>query len=129
MKVVIHCSASPHGRGDNAETIHRWHLERGWAGIGYHYVITEDGTLEHGRPEYWAGAHVKGNNLGSVGICLIGDDHFTPEQFDALDDLLDDILTRHEGVEIYGHYQLDSGKTCPNFDVPEWLEGRGLISD
>ena len=44
--IVVHCSDSPHGRGNNAETIHGWHLARKWSGIGYHYVILEDGTVQ-----------------------------------------------------------------------------------
>ena len=83
IKAVIHCSDSPQGRGDNAQTIHRWHKERGFDGIGYHYVILEDGTVENGRPEFWSGAHAKGHN-DAIGICFIGDEDFTEAQFQSL---------------------------------------------
>ena len=128
--IVVHCSASPQGRGDNAETIHRWHKERNWSGIGYHYVILEMGQIERGRPEYWTGAHVAGHNSNTIGICLIGDKTFMDEQFAALADLIADIMSRHpECKEVKGHYELYSGKTCPNFDVPAFLKDptRGAV--
>jgi len=126
--IVIHCSASPHGRGDNAETIHRWHLDNGWSGIGYHWVILEDGTAQAGRPEYWTGAHVRGHNTGSIGICLIGDYSFTEDQMSTLVGMVRIFKAKYSGVEIMGHYQLDNNKTCPNFDVPLWLQDNGLNS-
>lgn len=115
--VVIHCSDSPH-RGDTAEDIHAWHLQRGWVGIGYHYVITEFGEVEYGRPEYWVGSHVRNHNTKSLGICLIGRDTFTDKQMEALRTLVKDIKTRHgDKISVVGHRNLDPGKTCPNFDV------------
>ena len=125
-RIVVHCSDSPHRR-DKAETIHAWHLTRGWSGIGYHWVIQEDGTVEAGRPEYWTGAHVKNYNTGSIGICLFGVSYFTEDQFESLDLLIRQILERHSEVEdICGHCDLDQNKTCPNFDVKKWLKKRGI---
>lgn len=122
IKAVIHCSDSPQGRGDTAETIHRWHLERGWSLIGYHYVILEDGTLEHGRPEFMSGAHARGHN-DSLGICLIGTDTFTPAQFITLEKLIKD--KRFKADEVVGHYKV-SVKSCPNFDVEQFLVSIGV---
>ena len=70
--IAIHCSASPQGRGDDASTIDRWHLEKGWSGIGYHYIILEDGTILKGRWVDNSGAHIKGNNATTIAICRIG---------------------------------------------------------
>jgi len=123
IKAVIHCSDSPQGRGDNAETIHNWHLERGWDGIGYHYVILEDGTIENGRPEYWKGSHAKGYN-DAVGICLIGDDKFTHSQFIALEGLLKGHGYKHN--EVVGHYAVNKEKSCPNFNVEQYLTSISL---
>lgn len=116
-KIVIHCSDSPHGRGDDAETIHKWHRERGWSGIGYHYVIVEDGTVQAGRPHYWPGAHVKGHNTNSLGICLIGEDDFTGEQIQSLKQLHTELSQKYPEAQWFNHYDLDSSKTCPNFDA------------
>ena len=71
-KIIIHCSATPEGREVNAETIDRWHRERGFSMIGYHYVIGLNGQIEEGRPEKMVGAHCKGHNGESIGICYIG---------------------------------------------------------
>jgi hypothetical protein len=124
-KIVVHCSDSPHGRGDNAETIHRWHQQRGFDGIGYHRVILEDGTVERGRPLYWDGAHVKGHNSTTIGICLIGVDWFTPEQLSALREQIDRLKYRFGSLEVVGHRDLDDKKLCPYFNVAEWYAGSG----
>lgn len=123
-KIVIHCSDSPQGRGDTAETIHRWHLDRGWSGVGYHYVILEDGQLEMGRPEYWKGAHVRRFNKGSIGICLIGDGDYTNEQIRSLVNLKEDLCSRYPEALWYNHYELDSAKTCPNADLVAVIDAR-----
>ena len=72
--IAVHCSFSPQGRGDDAHTIDEWHLDR-WgkkSGIGYHYLIRTDGTIEKGRWVDFAGAHIKGHNHNTIGICRIG---------------------------------------------------------
>ena len=135
-KIVIHCSDSEFG---NDSLIRDWHTkERGWQDIGYHYVITngvneycrpykesEDGIIEEGRPLEISGAHVKGHNKDSVGICLIGKHHFTGKQlYDALPTLLR-LLTATYSLsinDVYGHNELDSKKTCPNFSVADLLK-------
>ena len=71
-KIIVHCSATQEGRDLDAAEINKWHLKRGWNGIGYHYVVLLDGTIEYGRSIYKQGAHVKGENEGSIGICYIG---------------------------------------------------------
>ena len=124
--IVIHCSDSPQGRGDNAETIHRWHLQRSFSGIGYHKVILEDGTIENGRPLYWAGAHVRSHNTDTIGICLIGVDSFTKRQFAALHYLLFKLKEKYPNASIVGHRDLDPSRTCPNFDVSKWLSDIGF---
>lgn len=125
-RIVIHCSDSPQGRDDDAKTIHRWHLQRNFSGIGYHFVILENGTIQAGRPEYWTGAHVKNYNTGSIGICLIGQDSFTDEQHGSTVELCRQLQDRYPNAEILGHYQLDNNKTCPNIDIPQWKRDHGL---
>jgi N-acetyl-anhydromuramyl-L-alanine amidase AmpD len=121
--LVVHCSASPQGRGDNAETIHGWHRERNWTGCGYHYVILENGCIERGRPEYWPGAHAKHHNHHSLGICLIGmGGDATAAQLESLALLLTDLIDRYPDAMPVGHNGLDpEGKPdCPGFDVAAW---------
>ena len=123
-KIVIHCSDSPHGRGDDAATIHNWHKERGWDGIGYHLVILEDGAVEPGRPWYWTGAHVRGHNENSLGICLIGKEEFAPVQMDGLYSIYKALRQELPHAVWYNHFDLDPSKTCPNIDAVHYLETR-----
>ena len=122
-KIVIHCSDSPNDRGDTAIDVHRWHKARKpipFAGIGYHYVIG-DGFIEAGRPDYWPGAHARGHNKDSLGIMLFGKATFTEWQFKMLAFSIA-VIRKKFGWEIpvIGHCDV-SKKTCPNFDVPEFL--------
>lgn len=122
-KIIIHCTATPNGRETSAEDIHRWHLERGWSGIGYHYVIKIDGTVEAGRPEYWQGAHASGNNSGSIGIAMVGTDSYSDAQWCSLASLIDSRVSELDiGFDdVIGHNEVSS-KTCPGFDVKDWVE-------
>lgn len=124
--IVLHCAATPNRKHFTAEDIHRWHLERGWSGIGYHYVIDLNGAVEPGRPHYWQGAHVAGHNDGSLGICLIGTDEFTSEQHRSLERLLKNLRTQYPAAKIRGHRDYDEGKECPGFDVAQWLKARNI---
>lgn len=133
-KIIIHCSASDFG---NAQRIREWHLERGWSDIGYHYVINngkvfkddkinqmvQDGFIEKGRDDSIVGAHTQGQNSNSIGICLIGNKDFTKEQFFSLNTLLDSLLKAYNLTknDVYGHYNFSS-KTCPNFNVQEFMK-------
>ncbi|RDH41562.1 N-acetylmuramoyl-L-alanine amidase [Zooshikella ganghwensis] len=127
-RLVVHCSDTPNDRDVTAADIHRWHKERKWSGIGYHKVIRRDGTVENGRPEYWKGAHVKGYNSKSLGVCLIGRDEFTADQFDSLDRVLTRWKDKYPLAEICGHRDLDPHKSCPNFDVGEWWDSNIVSS-
>jgi len=93
----------------------------GWHGIGYHRLIQRSGLIEHGRPDYWIGAHVYGHNEETLGVCLIGRTEFTDEQFDSLEHILRQWLAQFPNAEIIGHRDFDyTDKTCPNFDAKRW---------
>lgn len=125
--IVIHCSDSPNDREVTASDIHTWHMAKGWDGIGYHSVIHRSGQIEYGRPTYWIGSHVKGHNDESIGICLIGKDKFEEFQLNALKSWIDYQLTLFPNAKVVGHYELDSRKPCPNFDVQAWLKAYDSI--
>jgi len=128
--LVVHCSATPNNENLTAADIHKMHLGFGWHGIGYHYVIGRDGTLEQGRPEYWIGAHVFGFNPESLGVCLIGRDHFNEAQFETLAKLLRSWRERYRYALICGHCDFEyTEKTCPNFDVADWCAARGIATE
>ena len=128
-KIIVHCSDSPQGRGDTAKDIDLWHKQRGFKRtyegktyhIGYHFVLLEDGFIEAGRPLEISGAHCKGHNADSIGICLIGKNEFTDKQFNSLRDLIKGLMIQYKLKidNVYGHRDF-SNKTCPNFDVNEF---------
>lgn len=133
--IIVHCSDSPQGRGDNAETIDRWHKERGFKRIyknktyhiGYHYVILESGIIENGRPLEITGAHASGFN-DYIGICLIGRKSFTEEQMVGLEQLIKGLKVQFsiKSENIIGHYAV-SHKTCPNIDIEEFKRDINLM--
>lgn len=120
--IVIHCAATENFVDYTAEDVHSWHQQKGWDGIGYHYVIRLDGTVENGRPEYWQGAHVGGYNENTLGIMLVGNDAFTDAQIDSLEQLVRELLSRYPDAAVSGHNEHDDGKTCPNFNASEWWQ-------
>ncbi|MBX2823598.1 MAG: N-acetylmuramoyl-L-alanine amidase [Gammaproteobacteria bacterium] len=125
--LVVHCSDTPDDEPLSAVDIHAMHLGFGWHGIGYHYVVTRDGTLEPGRPEYWIGAHVYGFNPESLGVCLIGRNQFTDAQFSTLAQLLMSWRERYPKALICGHRDFEyTEKTCPNFDVAAWCHENNI---
>jgi len=143
---VIHCSATPDttnryliGCKDPRRSIDEWHRLRGfrrdqraidagymdagpWEHIGYHRVIHRDGTVHCGRSYFETGAHAAGRNHDTVGWCLVGNGRFTSAQWRALSDLAVDDAEQH-GWDIIGHNEVaGTKKTCPNFNVSEWVE-------
>lgn len=137
-EVFVHCAATrPEWMADatvedKRDEIDRWHRERWPNGFGYHYLIDRDGSVAKGRPIEVVGAHAKGHNVNSIGVCLVGGfgsnagdkflDHFTTEQEDALLQLLSGLEDRFPGVVIRGHNEV-AAKACPGFNVREWLDG------
>ena len=131
--IAVHCSATSSKQNIGAKDIDKWHRAKGWACIGYHYVIRRDGTVEEGREEAVVGAHVQGWNEVSLGICMVGgvnaddikkaENNFTKEQFDSLKQLLVDLKTRYPKAKIQGHRDFPNvKKACPSFDVAAWLK-------
>lgn len=130
--------------------IRKWHLEKRWLDIGYHYVIKRDGTIEPGRDVEVQGAHVENYNHNSVGICLAGgvsefaprhvkkddsanreaqleshpEDNFTDIQFRSLYALLTQLSAKYPEAKVQGHRDFPQvAKACPSFDVRSWLAG------
>jgi len=124
--IVIHCSDDKF-KLHNAFDIHKLHLSFGWDGIGYHRVIKRNGVIEHGRPEFWIGAHVYGHNKNSLGVCLIGTNKFTRNQFSSLKNVLLRWKKKYPKAEIIGHRDaINTKKTCPNFDVRSWCKENSI---
>lgn len=147
--IIVHCSATKAGQDFTAADIDCWHRERGFNGIGYHYVVRLDGKLEKGRDVSLAGAHCKGWNERSVGICYIGGldangrpaDTRTNAQKRVLYQIIMDLQREYNILQVLGHRDTSPDlngdgviepyeyvKVCPCFDVKEFLRsGRELL--
>lgn len=155
-KIVIHCSATANGKPlTNFKDIHapqridQMHAERGFKrseehrqrfnshlkSIGYHFILDVYGAIETGRSPNEMGAHVKGHNQDSLGICLVGTDKFTKSQWQGLKNLILELKKTYPHAEIIGHRDLSPDldgdgiiephewvKLCPCFEVKTWLE-------
>lgn len=125
--IVIHCSATKAHQNFTSKDIDLWHRKRGWLMIGYHVVILRDGSIQLGRQLDRQGAHVKGYNDCSLGVCMIGgvddagepEDNFTEAQWNSLVFTLNLLQWKHPQSKIVGHYQLDPNKACPSFNPAE----------
>lgn len=133
--IAVHCSATPPHMDVGEEEIRGWHTDKGWSDIGYNIVIRRDGRVEIGRPLDYSGAHVKGYNSRSLGVCLIGgtdidgnsENNFTEAQFEALKLTLQWLLLVYPQADIQGHRDFPGvGKDCPCFDVKEKVVEWGL---
>lgn len=121
--IIIHCSATEAGHDFTAADIDRWHRERGFEMIGYHYVIRLDGRIERGRPVERPGAHCTGHNARSIGICYIGGlldkrprDTRTKTQIAAMRQLVNDLQRQYPSASVHGHNEF-ARKDCPCFCV------------
>ena len=132
--IVMHCTATPATSDIGAADVHRWHLQRGWSGIGYHFVIRRNGKIEPGREIEKKGAHVAGFNAKSIGISLAGGvasngqtpvNNFTDGQLFAARDLVLDLTATYRvpGDNVMGHNEVitkitkGSPKACPVFSM------------
>lgn len=118
-RIVIHHSDSDAG---SAAVVHGWHLNKGWAGIGYHFVIKRDGVIERGRPIQYVGAHTEGSNSDSIGICCIGNFMtYGPNeaQLKSLIALIQYLQDKYGNkLKVFGHREL-MATACPGtmFDL------------
>lgn len=133
--IIVHCSASDNPAQDNIEAIRELHTAlksqnftwgryettgKGWSDVGYHYFIQKDGTIEKGRPLHIPGAHVRGHNKNSIGVCFSGESGIpTKAQKQSWQILKNELLTNLglDESQIFPHNHFDSSKTCPNFDL------------
>ncbi len=148
--IVVHTAACRADMDIGVKEIRHLHLQRGFSDVGYHYIIRRDGTEEKGRTDTTPGAHARGYNMHSLGICLIGgttkgrdkdriptaeewyasyqenrpvaENNYTAAQFKTLQKILTDLKVKYPDAEILGHRDLPGvNKACPCFDVNVWL--------
>ncbi|WP_294602563.1 N-acetylmuramoyl-L-alanine amidase [Bacteroides sp. GD17] len=140
--IVVHCSATREGYALTPEALEAEHRRRGFRGTGYHYYIRRDGNVLGTRSLELPGAHVKGHNRYSVGICYEGGldsrgnpkDTRTPEQRSALRLLVYQLLKQFPSARVCGHRDFSPDlngdgtveprewvKQCPCFEVSKEL--------
>jgi N-acetylmuramoyl-L-alanine amidase len=146
--LIIHTTATPFGRHETVASITALHKARGFSTIGYHFLIGLNGEAWVGRaPDNSVGAHVKGFNETTLGVSYVGGldkdgkpkDTRTPEQTQAMAELLFDLVDRYPGAVILGHRDLSPDldgdgeiepreyiKMCPCFSAGPWAKSIGL---
>lgn len=123
-EIIVHCSATKEGQDVTVDTIRKWHKYRGFADIGYHYVVDINGIVRLGRDVDIVGAHCTGHNSRSIGVCYIGGldkngkekDTRNGYQKDALLILLTRLKQLYPYATIHGHREY-AAKSCPCFDA------------
>lgn len=131
-EIIIHCSATPDGRDYTVDDIRRWHRQRGYSDVGYHYIVYRNGILAQGRDVNIIGAHASGHNAHSIGICYIGgmnaentrpEDTRTLRQKARLLSLLVDLRKLYPNARIIGHRDLSPDKNGDGIIEPsEWMK-------
>ena len=129
-KIIIHCSATREGENFEVAEIRKWHLARGFSDIGYHFYIDLYGEIHKGRDISKIGAHCKGHNRNSIGICYCGGveaDGKTPKdtrydcQKESLTAVLRTLKAMYPNAVIHSHNDF-ANKACPSFNATKEYE-------
>jgi hypothetical protein len=141
--IVIHITDSYYG---NVDIVDRWHKQRGWDSIGYHWLVLNsfptkyrweakrpdiysDGKIQQGRSEDARGAHVKGKNWQTIGVAMIGKNGgFSAAQINSALYICRELKMRFPNIiDIKGHTEFDSGKTCPDLDMDLFRKQASIV--
>lgn len=134
-EIILHCEATPEGRDYTVEQVDRWHKERDFACIGYHYIIYRDGSVHRGRWETMKGEHTKNHNDRAIGISYVGGceatkgkdekyhakDTRTPWQCFAMYELVHYLLRKYnlKLSAVHCHNEF-AAKACPSFKIEQF---------
>lgn len=140
--IFIHCVDSPNGKPVTAREVDRWHAERinkrelsgrdeehvkvfnsQYPYAAYHELILLSGEAVSLRGEDEPGSHASGHNQYSVAVCLVGTDKFTIAQWESLKWIVEDYMKRYGPLRVRGHYEVNNVKSCPGFNISDWLAG------
>jgi len=129
--IIIHSSLTKvNKRKVNVKSLDKIHKQNGWLGIGYHFVILRNGTIQTGRDLDHYGAHTRYHNDDSVGVCLIGglgldgqpEHNYSMQQMDSLESIVKMLLTKYPNAKCVGHNDLHEDTNCPCFNVDDWFK-------
>jgi hypothetical protein len=139
-EVVVHWTETHTNRNIGSEEINRYHLNLGLDGIGYHYVIRRDGSIQRGRPVNIQGQHAPINNHDerSVGVVFVGginvptgtpnEENFlssaslTRSQINTFNHFCREFYKVFDGAQIVGHNDIDLIEVDPGFSVIDYVE-------
>lgn len=124
-EIIVHSTATPKGMKATVADIDRWHRQRGYNCIGYHFVILRDGQMQAGRAVEMAGAHCKGHNAESIGIAYVGGlnenkqsaDTRTSAQKQSLVVLIKQLLKQYPTIKKISGHRDYCNTACPSFDA------------
>lgn len=128
--IVIHHSASP--LSTSVKQIRQWHIANGWSDIGYHRVIEATGRIHDGRPIQKIGAHAKGSNSTSIGICVVGNNTTVNHRWTLLQERSLDLTIRYYSnlyplAVVCGHRDTRKASTeCPGLSIRDWCRERSI---
>ena len=116
-RIILHHAAA---KTCSAEDIHRWHLNKGWSGAGYHFLVRKDGKIYRLRPEDKVGAHAYGSNYNSIGVCFEGDymvENMPEEETKAGQELVAYLKNKYGISEVEVHKRVNA-TSCPGDNFP-----------
>lgn len=116
-RIILHHAAA---KTCSAEDIHRWHLNKGWSGAGYHFLVKKDGKIYRLRPEDKVGAHAYGSNYNSIGVCFEGDymvENMPEEETKAGQELVAYLKNKYGISEVEVHKRVNA-TSCPGDNFP-----------
>lgn len=117
QRIILHHAAA---KTCSAEDIHRWHLNKGWSGAGYHFLVRKDGKIYRLRPEDKVGAHAYGSNYNSIGVCFEGDymvENMPEEETKAGQELVAYLKNKYGISEVEVHKRVNA-TSCPGDNFP-----------
>lgn len=117
QRIILHHAAA---KTCSAEDIHRWHLNKGWSGAGYHFLVRKDGKIYRLRPEDKVGAHAYGSNYNSIGVCFEGDymvENMPEEETKAGQELVAYLKKKYGISEVEVHKRVNA-TSCPGDNFP-----------
>lgn len=124
-EIIVHSTATPNGMRATARDIDRWHRQRGYDEIGYHFVVLHDGIIQAGRAVATIGAHCKGHNEHTIGIAYVGglnsskqsSDTRTQSQKLSLTALIKSLISQYPTIRKVSGHRDYCNTACPSFDA------------
>ena len=129
--IVVHCSATREDRTLTEHDLDLCHRRRGFNGVGYHFYIRKNGDIISTRPLERVGAHAKGFNAHSIGLCYEGGldcngrakDTRTEWQKHSMRVLIRTLLADYPQARVCGHRDLSPDRNGNGEIEPEeWIK-------